>query len=451
MSKDPNKWPGWVSESTNPNGNEVQRITASIEPELVDAAAQATEPLDREINRLLRSRAHAQMPVPAAYGWFGFEPRQIGMVGAGAAALLAVGAYTAMPASYGPIGSPVGEVAEWHGSFELGPSIDVTADGSLMVAQADRRGTVVDLIDGTAEFSVTPGGEYRHLLVHAQDVEVEVIGTVFDVSIDNGVVWVGCERGKVEVRYAGLEFYVEGGEAWNTAELAVALEEAKPAAPRTNGLGATDAAHDAVASVPARVRAPVGAPPAMDSEDVVEVEVEGSSEWSRPKTAAGDLVKYTRIANRGASLEEKIGMWDQFLADWPDAYEADEARLFRMEARLFMQPTRSGLGELDALIDATSDRPDLLERAHELKVQIGVSFLNDCGLALDSFRWQAGHDQLTPLERAEASAYLGLCSATEQGEAKQALRRAQALGLKNPMLVADVDIKLAALEGTRER
>ena len=86
----------------------------------------------------------------------------------------------------------------------LGPSIDVSGDALVRLERADNTGTVVHVEQGNSHFDVDPTGEYRSLLVVADDVEVRVMGTVFDVRKLPNNIAVSVERGRVSVRHLSL-------------------------------------------------------------------------------------------------------------------------------------------------------------------------------------------------------------------------------------------------------
>ncbi len=443
MSK---KIPPWIEQATNPTGTEIARLVQPIDPDFVQAAAEGTSPMDSEINRLLMSRASAVVAEPSAWDWIGVQPRQLALAGIAAAALLTAGLTGVMPQSYGPVGSPLGEIAEWNGSFELGPSIDVTADGILRVAQADRQDTVIDLIDGTAEFSVDPGGLYRHLLIRADDVEVEVKGTVFDVTVDDGQVWVNTTRGKVAVRYQGIESFVtaDSGE-WSTASIALQHVSAEPPAlvpPVGIVVDTPVAARERIGVV-----ATVSDVPMAAEAEGTDAETEAAA-TPRRRSSAADFVTPDRMMRRGENPEVMLGMWDEFLENHPDSVEAPEARLNRLKALAGLAPNKSTMREITVFTAITpEERTDLLEEAHLLQVGIGQELLDDCGSVTGSYHWLISHgDNKTT---AMASAWLGLCGATDKEQALNALDRALALGLEDPALEARVREVYTVKEGSR--
>jgi len=430
------KMTDWIETSTSPTGHEIDRLVAPLHPELLETVRDCTEPTEGELNRLLRSRANLQIAAREPSWVRGWAPAL-----AAAAVVVGVGVWMAQPPGYGPIGSELGQVAEWHGqTFELGPSIDVTANGSLRVAQADKSGTVIDMLSGSAEFSVDPGGLYRRLVIEAKDVEVEVKGTVFDVGIrDDGAVWVGCSRGKVAVRHAGVERFVTAGERWSTAELAVQLAQApvEPIAPAVAdaAVETTPIAERPASSAGARPRAV-----AVAHELPVVAEDEAPSARD---TSARDFVRIQRLNARGGAPDGVVAQWDAFLARWPDAIEAPEGRVRRLQALVRVQPTRATMEQIQALL-ASSPRHDLLMALHELRGELGEGPLNDCASVTDSFAWLASYGDSA--QSATASASLGLCPSTDPAVAANALNRALALGIADRELRSRVVQALAALE-----
>lgn len=84
----------------------------------------------------------------------------------------------------------------------------------------DDRGTTIVLRDGRVDCEVEPRGHRPPFIVHAADVRVTVVGTVFSVERDGDDVRVGVRRGKVRVdRQAsdGQPVFVRVNELWDAA------------------------------------------------------------------------------------------------------------------------------------------------------------------------------------------------------------------------------------------
>jgi transmembrane sensor len=95
---------------------------------------------------------------------------------------------------------PDGSQAQMHTGARV--DVDVQTDELVRLVQ----------YAGVVRYEVTPNRE-RRFVVHADDVQVRVIGTVFTVALDEHVVRVAVERGKVEVAESDRVVQLGAGDA----------------------------------------------------------------------------------------------------------------------------------------------------------------------------------------------------------------------------------------------
>ncbi len=206
-----------------PQDSEVDALGAFGTAALQEAVTDATEPSDAELERLLARRPWTE-PVrtsrPLVLGGLGFA--------AAASALALVIATSApqggvQPVGYGPVAMDLHmEQALGAQVVELGPSIAMSGDATVVLDQANEAGTTLTLLEGRAHFDVDPNGEWRDLAVDADGVIVQVHGTVFDVIRDGDDVRVEVERGRVSVTWDSREVFVTTGQSWDRPTTEVA-------------------------------------------------------------------------------------------------------------------------------------------------------------------------------------------------------------------------------------
>jgi transmembrane sensor len=159
---------------------------------------------------------------------------------AGGCALLAIGVASALSITSMSSTANVpanAAAAPWRQALEFtdGSRAFVSDDRSqVVVARAEPAVTEVTLARGRARFVITPNRERRFRVI-AGDVEVEVLGTIFDVERFADGTRVEVERGRVAVSWPGGRTELAAGEArlFGRSERARAATEATRTLPNT--------------------------------------------------------------------------------------------------------------------------------------------------------------------------------------------------------------------------
>jgi hypothetical protein len=149
-------------------------------------------------------------------------------------------------------------------SLNLPPIVDVyAAPGARWSAHTDARLVSVDFVDGAASFVVHPH-QGRRVVVRLPDGEVEDMGTVFEVRVnEQHTRRVAVSEGKVVVRLLGRPaFSLAAGEAWELAPAASA--SAAPKGPPASAAPSAPAIASGSAATPGR-RVVAPAPPAAST------------------------------------------------------------------------------------------------------------------------------------------------------------------------------------------
>lgn len=103
-------------------------------------------------------------------------------------------------------------------SIELASRDRAVLDARSMLAD-DTDGTVreVELLQGAAFFDVL--GDGRTFVVQAGEVEIEVLGTAFEVTKDSGAVTVAVQKGRVRVQGEGVDRYLGAGDTVTVSQV----------------------------------------------------------------------------------------------------------------------------------------------------------------------------------------------------------------------------------------
>ncbi len=145
----------------------------------------------------------------------------------------------------------------------------------------------IDLEEGEINLAVRHLGPSERVIVSTGDAEVEVRGTVFHVEAHaRHVARVAVSEGRVEVRYAGDQVFLDAGQAWSPpgggdglaqAAAAAGSERAgarsgdsagageRSAGARVSSAAGARAAHDGGSGPKPPVKAPQGAPKGSDA------------------------------------------------------------------------------------------------------------------------------------------------------------------------------------------
>ena len=109
--------------------------------------------------------------------------------------------------------------------FTVGDSvIDAGSDTSVEVKHDKDGTTTLTLARGSVDCDVLPRPHRAPFRVIAGDVTVEVVGTRFEVSRIGDVTRVDVARGKVKVHGNGEQRFIEAGQSWSSATVAVVVK-----------------------------------------------------------------------------------------------------------------------------------------------------------------------------------------------------------------------------------
>lgn len=408
---------------------EVARIRPGLPTEDRTLLREASEASDEAVELLIRRARPALVSRPR---W------PIAVVGLGiAVAALALWLRSSPAPTYDapdvPLDTPTHLAL--RGPLQLGPSIEVSGLAQVQVEQADTERTIVWVERGSAFFDVDPNGPYRHLTVRAADTQVHVRGTQFIVQALYDSVHVEVLRGRVEVERDGESTAVSAGESWShQAPLAVSslsLPTVEHLAATPIQIAAVPAPHDVPA--PQQVQEPevLAAPVAVPDEAPVP---------DSPQRAYAALLDSLDGGARPSSVARGL---DAFLQRWPDHPLTPEVSALRLEVAAELEDPRTVVADLETWLARWPDHPRRLALL-ELHATLARDRLQDCGLALPSYRalgLEAG-----PTSAARAETWRGLCALQlgDRTEARQALTRAGELGVPED-LAARVEEAWAAL------
>jgi hypothetical protein len=273
-----------------------------------------------------------------------------------------------------------------------------------------------EVMRGRVRFTVPHQPPGQHYAVRVGAYRVVVLGTIFDVSVEEGGIGVAVERGVVAVESSGGERLrrLERGERWETHPLAA------PAEP-----GATRAV--------VRPRAPT--PPA-DGGAAILAEAREARRSGDPRRA---LALYERLARAGGALAEsalyEVGAIEdedlrdprQALAAWERYRARFPGGLLRAEADLSIVGALSRVGERSRALDEaraflrrhpTSERRGEVARVAGDLARIG----GDCRAAIDLYELAARGPLAAP-DADDAAFQRAACLATSgDARAREALR-----------------------------
>src|SRR5687768_12467573 len=182
------------------------------------------EPLEEE--RLARIERAVVAGLPArparSVGWRLVAPLAVASVVAAAALVVwrGRGGDEERPRVDDPV---VVTAAEDGARVDLGDAVITTGAGASFTVTRPDGGVAVHLARGRIELDVAPRKDRPPLIVHADDVEVIVVGTRFTVEWDDEVT-VTVAEGLVRVERGGDSKMVAAGETWSQpARVAVAV------------------------------------------------------------------------------------------------------------------------------------------------------------------------------------------------------------------------------------
>ncbi|MBX7102266.1 MAG: FecR domain-containing protein [Myxococcaceae bacterium] len=125
----------------------------------------------------------------------------------------------------GPTAAPDATATAPRSTLPDGSTIELGANAAYTLASSSEGLVQVELVRGVATFDVVKNAK-RRFLVQTGDVEVEVIGTRFQVTADEGKgARVVVERGVVNVHQGAMARRLTVGESWTGAAAAEETEE----------------------------------------------------------------------------------------------------------------------------------------------------------------------------------------------------------------------------------
>jgi hypothetical protein len=98
-------------------------------------------------------------------------------------------------------------------------ALAASPDAAIRTVHVEAKRVEVEVLRGAVRFSVTPNG-HRHFRVLADEVEVSVLGTVFEVALGIDHVAVAVERGRVRVTGPGDRRVLSTGQSVSVARRA---------------------------------------------------------------------------------------------------------------------------------------------------------------------------------------------------------------------------------------
>ena len=387
------KPPQWVRAATDPGEAEAAHLTDG-DPVLRSLAVEATEPLEAEVEALVR-QAPSGLPQAPSLRWLA-APALVALA-------LAVGLvpWARRP---DPAPSPVAAAPA------PAPGFAASGEGHWTEAPDDA-GTLVVQSDGVVRYRVEPVDTRERFRVRAGTLEVEVVGTVFDVGLREPDAWVHVIEGAVIVRDGPVHTLLAAGETWErTPPIAVVPA---PAPPRPKPIR------------PKPIR-PEPAPP-----------VEAPS---RP-AVLGTLLKRVEAGERS---EQLVGELESFAHADPASPLHAEALATALEVAAGLREPTVVIAGIDGFLAEHGSSPRALALT-ELRGDLSRNGLHDCASALPSYRTVAA--DTTGQRRARAEAWRGLCAAGlgQREEALEALRASLRLGVSGS-LRDEVELALGELQ-----
>lgn len=306
--------------------------------------ARATVASSAEVARMQPRRAKRGLP------W--------GAMVAGAVVLLAL----LLPQGPGPVLLDREQPTELNGTLKLGLNMKVQGNAVLVLHQADRQGTEVELMSGQATFEVDPEGDYTDLVVRYGDWRVRTAGGAFRIS-DAPLVLL--ESGSAQITGPGTDLVLEGRRRWSPIPETAALDEVVQTEPSAD-------------LSPPEVRPSAPPPPTAPT---LEPEVEDLQDPAEQAAFEALLLARAQDAQQTAPLA------DDFLAKWKDSPLAAEVQAIGLSAQLAdptLDPVRT-LAKVDAWLSANPQHPRFVEM-HYLRATLLRDQLHDCPGAIPSYR-----------------------------------------------------------------
>lgn len=404
--------PDWVKSATAPSDSEVAHLldgrSAAGQSEIARLATEATEPLSDEVTSLVR-RGLSCAPKRARAPWL---PRLV-------LAAVPLVLLLERPA----LDPPPGQVER---SSDADIRYTTRGEGSwtqrIRLPPVDPLGehVEIDQIEGVVRYQVIPLVLGQRFIVHARSVDVEVVGTVFDVGLDERSVWVSVIDGRVSVSTATMKKILLPGERWNIDQPELVREGTRAV------LLEERAEEEHVAGVSAV------APTVLSGPEV-----------PRGKSQAASYASLLERTDLGERSETLVAELEAFAVS-AEGPLSDAALVTALEVSADVRSPKAVIDTIDWFLltrPRTAHRNALLA----LRGDLARNGLRDCGLALPSYRELAGTS--SGAQQARAEALRGLCAASvgRVDEARTALLSSLQLGLEPP-LWSEVHAALDAIE-----
>lgn len=256
-----------------------------------------------------------------------------------------------------------------------GTRVELQPQTQLQVAQQTSDDVLLLLDQGTARFDVVKKAG-RRFIVRADDVDVQVVGTQFDVRRTNGEVAVVVYRGIVEVRVGERRHRLVAGERWSRGETApepevstaTLEEETEVEEPSTPGPTPVPVRrvkrHKTAAPAPV-----VAAPPAPIAAPAAAVD-------AGPVVTARTVFDAAVQARARGEATEAIARFDELLRRWPDhplaALSAFELGRLQMDSRHNPRAAAAAFEKVLAIASESSLKEDALGRLVEAYASFDV-------------------------------------------------------------------------------
>lgn len=312
------------TQATAPTEGEVEGFLAPLDPVLLQACAQATQPTAQELRLRPRLRAPRRLPSPA---W-------------GVALALALLALWLRPTP----------------SVQVQPSWTVDEAAQILVLQVDP--PIIQVSSGLARFDVP---SHQTVVVRAGQVEVRASGASFLLDHQPQAVRVEVLAGRAQVLWPEGMSGLGPGQIW--------LQPA-PVASFTG---------EAAQPVLSTIEAPRTTPPPPVLRALPE---------AAPRDIARAALTWARLKDRydmGERDATLLADMDQWLVDNPGSALEEETQVLRLELIAAVMPPRQAAAELEAWLVENPRSPRRLEVLYRLGHVARVG-LDDCDRAIRAYQ-----------------------------------------------------------------
>jgi hypothetical protein len=419
--------PDWVELATEPQDPEVSQMLDG-DRSLGRLACDATEPLPEEVASLIRRGTTSSVPAPAGLSARWLLP--------GLALVLLV-LLVLRPFALAQRASP-------GASQEVLATYTAEGRGSWTQQRHGAEGVIIEQRDGVVRYQVDPLPAGQRFRVRARSVEIEVVGTVFDVGVEGDSLWVSVLEGRVSVAWQGaakeaVRTVLSPGERWQGE-----VRAEQPLARRAPRREIMRTALETIETLEIRELPPAPAPGAL--QDAVVLPEPQEVPERKPRRAgeqANNLASLLARVEAGERSEELVASLEAFAASAQGPL-AQEALPTAIEVAAEVREPQVVIDTIDWFLQ-THPRSVRRKVLLELRGDLARNKLRDCELALPSYRELASSS--SGAQQARAEALRGLCAASvgRVDEARTALLLSLQLGLEPP-LWSEVHAAMDALE-----